>query len=462
VTTNVDEAGIPAADRSAVEVKKPAYSKGYANYVLFVLLVMNTFAFMDRAIFNTLSQAIKKDLLLSDSQIGFLGGFGFVLVYTFCALPVARLSERVNRISLISVCLAFWSLATAASGLAYGYIQMLLTRVAVGAGEAGATPTAHSVIGDYFPADKRATAISIFVLGLPGGVLFGAFIGGWVAEHWGWRIAFMAVGLPGLLVALLLKMTVKEPVRGGADGKAKQSQANPSLLAVLKHLIERPTARHITVGFTLASFSTAGLYVFLPAILIRQYGFSISEAGMIYGSLAGVCTAIGMLGGGLLSDRLGKRDRRWFAWIPVISLAVTPPFAIIALLQSEAIPMLILLLVPFVVKQAYLPATLASYHNMTEPRMRATTIVIAFMFSNIIGSGAGPLVAGMISDAFAKGTFWGSHAAMCTQGAQDIAMCATPEAYGITLGVIVVAATGLWGALHFWWASKTIRQDFVA
>jgi predicted MFS family arabinose efflux permease len=341
-------------------------------------------------------------------------------------------------------------------------MQMLVARVGVGACESGATPTAHSVIGDYFPADRRATAISVFVMGLPLGVLFGSFAGGIVAEHFGWRVAFMAVGLPGLLVALLMKLTIKEPVRGGADGKEKESRANLSLLDVLKHLIKRPSARHLTAAFTLSSFSTGGLYVFLPSILIRQYGFSVSEAGLIYGSLAGVCTAIGMLVGGILSDRLGKRDRRWLMWIPTITLAISPPFAILALLQSSPAWMLTFLLVPFLVKQSYLPSALATYHNLSEPRMRATTITIAFMFSNILGTGFGPLFAGMISDDFAKGTFWGSHAAMCTGGMRSMAMCATPDAYGITIGVIAVSAVGLWASLHFYLASRTLRDDFVA
>ncbi len=461
MTTNVDEANAFEAARPAIEVKKAGYSKFYINYVLFVLLLMNTFAFLDRAIFNTLSQAIKKDLHLSDTQIGFLGGFGFVLVYTFCALPIARLSERVKRINLIGICLAFWSLATAASGIAGNYFQLLLSRVAVGAGEAGATPTAHSVIGDYFPADKRASAISVFVLGLPFGVLLGSFVGGQIGQHFGWRIAFIAVGLPGLLIALLMKLTVKEPTRGGADGKEKLSQDTPSLLAVLRHLISRPAARHITAAFTIATFSTGGIYVFLPALLIRQYGFTIGQAGLVYGALAGVMTAFGMLLGGYVNDKLGKRDRRWFAWWPAVTLAVTPPLAIIALLQSDAAWMIGILLIPFLLKTAYLPSALASYHNMTEPRMRATTITIAFMFSNIVGSGGGPLFAGVVSDTFAKGTFPGSYDAVCQQATSAMAMCVSPDAYGITVGVIACSALGLWSAAHFYWASKTIRTDFL-
>lgn len=313
---NVDEASIPVAGRSSAQLVTKSQSKRYAAYVLFVLLMMNTFAFLDRAIFNTLSQAIKKDLHLSDTELGFLGGFGFVLVYTFCALPIARLSERVRRIDLIGICVVFWSLATAASGLAANYIQMLLARVAVGAGESGATPTAHSVIGDYFPADRRASAIAVFVLGLPLGVMLGSFVGGQIAQHFGWRVAFFAVGLPGILIALLMKLTIKEPERGAADGKQKLCQETPSLLAVLKHLLSRRSARHITAAFTISSFSTGGIYVFLPAILIRQYGFSIGEAGLIYGSLAGIATALGMMFGGFVNDKMGKRDRRWFAWFP--------------------------------------------------------------------------------------------------------------------------------------------------
>jgi predicted MFS family arabinose efflux permease len=336
---------------------------------------------------------------------------------------------------------------------------MLVTRVAVGAGEAGATPTAHSVIGDYFPADKRASAISVFVLGLPLGVLLGSFAGGQIAQHFGWRIAFIAVGLPGILVALLMKLTIREPERGAADGKEKTSKETPTLVAVLKHLWSRPSCRHITAGFTIAAFSTGGIYVFLPALLIRQYGFTVGQAGLIYGSLAGIATAIGMLFGGYVNDKLGKRDRRWYGWFPAITLVVTPPLSILALMQSDATWMVAILIVPFLLKTAYLPSALASYHNMTEPRMRATTITIAFMFSNIVGAGGGPLFAGMMSDAFAKGSFPGSFASVCHQS--GLGMCVSPEAYGVTIGVIACSMLGFWSALHFWLASKTIRQDFL-
>jgi predicted MFS family arabinose efflux permease len=317
-------------------------------------------------------------------------------------------------------------------------------------------------MGDYFPPDKRASAISIFVLGLPLGVLFGSLVGGFVAEHFSWRAAFVAVGLPGIVVALLMMFTVKEPVRGAADGKEKLSEKTPSLLAVVRHLISRRSARHITAAFTLASFSHGGIYVFLPALLTRQYGLSISEAGMIYGLLAGVCTALGMLFGGFVNDKMGKRDRRWFAWFPAITLLLAPPLTILALMQGSALWMVAFLIVPFFLKSAYLPSSLASYHNLTEPRMRATTITIVFMFSNIIGSGAGPLFAGMVSDAFGKGSFPGSFAAVCHDASSAMAMCASSSAYGITIGIIVSTLIGLVAAFHFYMASRTIRADFVS
>ncbi len=460
---NISKDTIPSQEvaSTAEETNKPLYSKAYLRYVLFILLLMNTLAFLDRSIINVLSQPIKEDLRLSDAEVGVLGGLAFMLVYTFAALPLARLAERKNRTNLIAACVTFWSLATAAGGAATNFLQLVLSRVAVGAAESGATPTAHSVIGDYFPPERRGSAISLFVLGLPLGIMLGSIIGGYVAEHYSWRVALLVVGIPGVIVALLVKFTVKEPVRGGADHANAMTGDTPPLTAVLKHLLKRSSFLHIVTGFMVSSFALGGVYVFLPALLIRRFDFSVGTSGLIYGMLGGGCAAIGVLIGGYMNDLLVKRDRRWFAWFPALILAVAIPLMILGLLQHDWKWMISLLVVPFALKSAFLPSTLASFHNMVEPRMRATTITIAFMLSNVVGAGGGPYFAGLLSDSFARGTFFGSYNSIC--GSYDIThnICSSADAYGVTVGVSFASLLGIWAALHYWLGARHIVRDFV-
>ncbi len=386
-----------------------------------------------------------------------------MMVYTVAALPLARLAERTSRVNLIAACVTFWSLATAAGGLANSYLQLMLSRIGVGAGESGATPTAHSVIGDYFPPEKRGSAISFFVLGLPLGIMLGSIIGGYVAQHFSWRVALMVVGLPGILVALLVKFTIKEPVRGGADRAGMVKGETPSLLAVFRHLLKRRSFIHVTAGFTISAFATGGVYVFLPALLIRRFDFSVGTSGLIYGMLGGACAAIGVMLGGYLNDKLVKRDRRWFVWFPALTLGVGIPMMVIGLLQHDWHWMLAMLnSCPFTLKSAYLPSTLAAYHNMVEPRMRATTITIAFMLSNVVGAGGGPFFAGILSDLFTEGTFFGSYQSICGSGDITHNLCHSPDAYGVSVGVAAASLLGLWAAVHYFLAARTIREDFVA
>lgn len=439
----------------------PGYSKAYLRYVLFILFMMNTLAFVDRAVINVLAQPIKEDLALTDGQVGILAGLAFMIVYTVAALPLARLAERANRVNLIAACMVVWSLATAAGGIASNYLQLVLSRVGVGAGESGATPTAHSVIGDYFPPDKRGSAVSYFVLGLPLGVMLGSIIGGVAAQLVGWRGALMVVGLPGVLLALLVKFTIREPVRGGADHADTMKGDMPSLAAVCRHLLARRSFIHLTAAFTISAFASGGMYVFLPAILIRRFEFSVGDSGLIYGMLGGGCAALGVLLGGYLTDVMVKRDRRWFVWLPGANFIVSIPLIVFALLQADWRWLIALLIVPFILKSAYLPSSLAAYHNMVEPRMRATTITIVFMLSNVIGAGGGPYFAGLLSDLFSHGDFFASYSAVCGSGQIEYNLCASADAYGITVGVSAASLLGLWAAVHFFLAARTIRDDFV-
>jgi predicted MFS family arabinose efflux permease len=436
------------------------YSSAYIGYVLIMLMLINAVAYVDRSIITVLSQPIKNELGLTDTQLGFLTGFGFMIVYIFAGLPIARFSERSSRTNIISICISFWSVMTALCGIAGSYWQLLLCRIGVGAGESGAAPAAHSIIGDYVAPEKRGSAIGTFVLGNPLGIMLGSIVGGLVAQHFSWRAAFFVVGIPGLLLAILVKLTVREPKRGGADQIDVSKSETPSLMVTLKHLFSRPTYVHQTIGMTLAGITVTGVTAFLPALLIRRFDFPIAETGMIAGVLSGGVAALGTWAGGFLTDKLTKRDRRWFGWLPMIALGVSGPLFTLAIAQDDWRWLVAIMIAPFFLKAMHFAPVLSSYHNMTDPRMRATTVTISFIIANTLGAGGGPFIAGFLSDLFANGDFPGSYKAVCHAGSTS-SWCVSASAYGITIATMIGAMAGVWAALHVWLASLTVNKDFL-
>jgi MFS family permease len=207
--------------------KPPLYTKPYTHYVLGILTVVYVFNFIDRQILAILAQSIKVDLGLSDTQIGALSGIAFGIFYAVLGIPIARLADKYSRVNIISICLGIWSLMTALSGLAGNFWQLLAARIGVGIGEAGGSPPSHSLIADYFPVTGRASALGIYALGIPIGILFGNFAGGWIDQYFGWRNAFMLVGIPGIVLAITLKLTIKEPPRGYSEGRVPDTKAIP-------------------------------------------------------------------------------------------------------------------------------------------------------------------------------------------------------------------------------------------
>jgi predicted MFS family arabinose efflux permease len=330
----------------------------------------------------------------------------------------------------------------------------------VGGGESGAAPAAHSLIGDYVAPDKRGSAIGTFVLGNPLGILLGSVVGGLVAQHFSWRAAFFVVGIPGLLLAVLVKLTIREPKRGGADNIDVSKSQAPSLMATLKHLFSRATYIHQTIGMTLSGITVTAVTAFLPALLIRRFDFSLGKAGLIAGLLGGAVAALGTWTGGYLTDKLTKSDKRWFGWLPMIALGVSGPLFAIAIAQDDWTWLVGIMVIPFFFKAMHFAPVLASYHGMTDPRMRATTVTISFIIANTLGAGGGPFIAGFFSDLFATGDFPGSYKAVCGAGSTS-SWCVSASAYGVTAATMIGSMAGLWAALHFWLASLTVKKDFL-
>ncbi|MDX1580144.1 MAG: MFS transporter, partial [Alphaproteobacteria bacterium] len=264
---------------------------------LIMLMVVFTFSHMDRNIVAILLNSITQDLKLSDTQAGLMAGFAFAIFYATLGLPIARVADRTNRMNIITIALALWSAMTALCGLAQNFWQLLLARMGVGVGEAGCVPPAQSIIADYVPKEKRSFAMSVFALGVPLGTLLGFVIGGIVSELHGWRVALMVVGLPGVLLAVIVKLTIKEPPRGHADGLVDEEGAAPHMKEVARFLWTRKTLKHATAGAALITFGGYGAQTWIPAFFERSHGLSELQVGLW---LAPVMVAGGM-GGALLS-----------------------------------------------------------------------------------------------------------------------------------------------------------------
>jgi MFS family permease len=290
-----------------------ALSKSARRYSLAVLVVVYTFNFIDRQILAILLPAIKAEFLVDDWVLGFLVGTSFAVFYATLGMPISLLADRWNRRNLIAIALAIWSGMTALSGVAANVTQLALARIGVGIGEAGCSPPAHSMIADYYPPQQRATAMGIFTVGISAGILIAYLSGGWIAENLGWRMALLIVGLPGLALALVVRFTVTEPVRGSSEGR-QDSDARYGVIAVARFLYSRKSFVHMSMGAALASFNAYAVLAFFPSFLIRSHGMNLLEIGMYIGVIIGVASAIGFVGGGYLADRVGSINSKYALW----------------------------------------------------------------------------------------------------------------------------------------------------
>jgi MFS family permease len=414
--TQVTQAGAPAAPA-------PLFSAGYRWLVLSLLLAAYTFNFIDRTIISTIGQAIKIDLKLTDTQLGLLGGLSFAILYTLLGVPIARLAERYSRVWIITVSLIVWSGFTAACGVAGSFMQLLWLRVGVGIGEAGCSPPAHSLISDYFEPKRRATALSIYAFGIPLGTMIGAALGGWVAKEYGWRIAFMAVGAPGVILALLFALLVKEPPRGHSD-PPERVPVGPAAVAhavaegghwlwselkalgqVSAILFGKWPIMNIILGLTVTSFAGYGGGAFAGPYFIRTFGLDYATVGLVLGLIGGLSGGLGTLAGGFISDRASKFGAKWYALTPAIGIAIAAPIYIIAYRQPDWHIAAAILLVPGIFAYTYLGPSFGVVQNVVETRQRATAASMLLLFVNIIALGGGPLFTGWIIDAFAQFNF---------------------------------------------------------
>ncbi len=430
----------PTATADAVK-ESLATSPRYRAYVLGMLVVVYVFNFLDRQIVTILAEPIKVDLGLNDTQIGLMTGLAFAIFYTVLGIPIARLADRANRVSIISAALVIWSGMTALCGMAQNFTQMLAARIGVGVGEAGCSPPAHSLIADYFPPEKRASALSIYALGIPIGSILGLLAGGWIAEYWGWRTAFFVVGIPGILLAVVVKMTIREPLRGMSDTKPTDAtQAQPALGETLKTLVANKTMLHLAMGGALTSFVGYGLGQWMPAFFIRIHGMGIAETATYFGLVLGVASAIGTFLGGNLADRLANRDRRMYAWLPAAGVLLAFPFYVVAMVNNNPYVAIAILVAPSLLNSLWLGPAFGTIQNLAPMRMRALASAAVLFVLNIIGLGLGPFLVGVLSDLLA-GPF-----------GQD----------SLRYAILIATAAYFWAGAHFLLAGRSIRQDLDA
>ncbi|HUO12784.1 MAG TPA: MFS transporter [Caulobacteraceae bacterium] len=499
-----------AAPQLAQSVRKPLFSESYKRTVLFTLTLVYTLNFIDRTIVGIIGQPMKEGLGMTDAQLGLLGGFAFAILYTILGVPIARIAERVSRVNVMAICITVWSAFTALSGVAPNFPVMFAMRVGVGIGEAGCSPPAHSLISDYYEPKRRASALAVYAFGIPLGGMLGAVLGGLIAQYLSWRLAFFIVGIPGVLVALALKLVVKEPPRGHSEIEARPAlpeDVTPDeapaparsfgqeiahevreLAAVGGRIFGTWSFLNMTLGVTVASFAGYGAGAFASPYFIRTFGLGLALVGGLFGIIGGVSSGTGTLVGGFVTDWLSKRSAAWYALVPGIGLSLATPIYFLAYTRVDWHVAAWILLLPGVFQYTYLGPTFGVIQNAVDQRRRATATALLFLFLNLIALGGGPPFTGWLIDQFAQFNFAhaGPHSIMSSLGrmflhgeaaggrfadlcpgglpkkgaAAALTMACKPTLIRATQeGMIVTFFFYAWGGLHYFLAALTLPKD---
>jgi predicted MFS family arabinose efflux permease len=410
------------------------FTTAYRSYALGLLVIVYVLNFVDRQILTILAKPIADELQFSDTQLGLLTGPAFALFYTFAGIPIARWADVGMRRSIIALALLIWSGMTALTAGAANLTQLALARVGVGVGEAGCSPPAHSLISDLFPLERRATALAIYSLGIPIGAALGSLIGGWIGQLYGWRIAFLAVGLPGVLLALIVRFTLREPPRAVVHGRESVRQ-------VFAFMLRRRAFVHMSIGASLHAFTGYGAASFIPVFLMRVHGFELGPLGTWLAAIGLTTGVLGTFLGGAVSDRLAVADVRWYMRVPAIASILGLPFSFLFYLWPEAQTAILLSVPGALLGPIYLGPTFAMTQSLVRPNMRALASSLLLFIINLIGLGLGPWFVGMLSDALKP-----------SYGVDSIR-------YAL-LSTVVVGAT--WASVHYLLASRTLAADLRA
>ncbi len=388
----------------------------YRAWVLFILVVVYTFNFIDRQIVGILAVPIKEELALSDTQLSLMGGLAFALFYTFLGVPIALLADRKSRVWIISIALGLWSLMTAMCGLAQNFTHLFLARLGVGVGEAGGVAPAYSLIADYFPPEKRARALSIYSFGIPIGSAAGILLGGVLTSYLDWRAAFIIVGAAGLVFAPVLRVTLKDPIRGGYDGLSSQNHAR--VIDVVRTLASKPSFWGLSFGAAASSMMGYGIIFWLPSFIVRSFGADLPAffawlpgwtvpqgsgpllyASYFYGAILFIGGVAGIWLGGVLADRYGPSRKAAYALVPAAAFVATIPFFVTGILSKSLLAAFFLFMIPTALSLIWLGPVISAFQHLVAPTMRATASAVFLFVNNLIGIGLGNLAIGALSDA---------------------------------------------------------------
>ena len=432
--STVSAAGAP--DDSAFRV-----SRGYLNYVVAFLWVVMLLRFVDLQIVAVLLESIRREFEVSDTLLGLMTGSAFAIFYGTLGVPIAWLADRYNRRNIIVASVGLWSAMTALCGLAGSFTSLFIARMGVGVGEAGGQPPAYSLVSDYVPPEKRSSVFAILNSSVPFGVFCGFIIGGWVNQHYGWRAAFMVVGLPGVLIALLIWLTVREPPRGLSENRT--DVAPVPLGESLGYLWRTRSYRHLVLATTIFTLGAIGSGIWIPSFFVRVHGMASAEVAVWLAFIYGGGGVLGAMLGGYLADRLVARnnDKRWYTWLSAIAAAAILPFSFFVYLWPDPVTALLVHIGTTILMHSWMGPAYGTVQSVAGLPRRAMAAAVNGFAVNLLALGLGPLIVGAASDYF--NARFGENSLR----------------YSI-LAVVVVCYS--WAALHFFLASRTLRQDLAA
>lgn len=427
-----------AVTRKPETAPPTAPSNRTRRLVLVMLGLVSMFNYIDRTVLSILQEPIKRELGLSDAQLGMLTGLAFALFYATLSLPIARLADRLNRRNIVTASLAVWSGMTALTGLATGFTTLVAFRIGVALGEAGSVPASHSMIADYYPPEKRVTALALWGLALPAGIMLGYASGGWIAATLGWRTAFAVIGGAGLILAPFMLLLVKEPMRG-AFNKPQQAAERIPLGAAIATLWRLRTYRYMLAGTTLHAFAQYAMMSWTAPFYMRVHHMPLPEVAGWLALMNGIGGGIGIYLGGWLSDRMARSDPAARVWVSAVAMFVMVPTALVQFLVPSPGLSLAFGFVATMLMFFYYGPIVGVPQSLVAPRMRALTSAVTLLVFNLFGLGLGPAVTGFISDRLAAGG-----------GMHDTSL---------RYSLAVVLVFSLVGALSIAWASRFYRSE---